>query len=826
MKTHNTNTLSTHRSPLRAALLLIGLSLFVQGCGSGSGASVEENPVTVAPTVSNYTGPAPASADVQAFKLAVWDNLVPNNRCGSCHNESQTPRFVRADDINLAYDTTNALVDLNDPGLSLLVNKVRGGHNCWESDADACGDIIESYIENWASDTIGGGSKTVQLVPPPIQDPGESKNFPVDTGLFASTVYPLLNTYCAQCHSDTAAIAQAPFIASDDIDVAYAAAQARMNLELPENSRFVLRLGSEFHNCWTQSCSDDADEMLAAIQAFSDAITPDQIDPALVTSKAMKLTDGIISSAGGRFENNLIALYEFKTGSGNTVFDTSGVEPSLNLTLSGDYSWVGGWGVAFTDGKAQGSTTASRKLHDLIKATNEYTVELWVVPGNVSQDGPARIVSYAGSAENRNFMVGQTLYNYDTFNRSTETDQSGDPQLSTADDDEDLQASLQHMVLTYDPANGRRIYVNGEFTEDLDSATGGLLNDWDETYALAIASEVDNQNRWAGTVRMLAVHNRALTEEQIVQNFEVGVGEKYFVLFNVSDHVGLTDAYIVFEASQFDSYSYLFDTPFFIVLDSATDPGTIPVAGMRIGLNGRELEVGQAFANLDTSITSAAYATEGRQTLSPQGTVIQLDKGPELDEFFLTFEQLGTATNVYVEATPPAPATPGDQPRGPELGVRDFAEINATMAQLTGIPITNPGVSGTYELVQQAMPVNPILGGFLSSQQMGVTQLAISYCSALVDDGGARGTYFPGLDFNAAPATAFSDRSVLMNPLFNSMIGAGVVTQPAQAELETELNALVDRLSSCGAGCEADRTERIVKGACAAVLGSAAMLVQ
>ena len=93
---------------------------------------------------------------------------------------------------------------------------------------------------------------------------------------------------------------------------------------------------------------------------------------------------------------------------------------------------------------------------------------------------------------------------------------------------------------------------------------------------------------------------------------------------------------------------------------------------MRIGLNGRELEVGQAFANIDTSITSAAYSPEGRQILSTQGSVVQLDKGPQLDEFFLTFEQLGTASNVYVEATPPPPATPADQPRGPELGVRDL----------------------------------------------------------------------------------------------------------------------------------------------------------
>ena len=49
--------------------------------------------------------------------------------------------------------------------------------------------------------------------------------------------------------------------------------------------------------------------------------------------------------------------------------DTSGVEPALNLNLSGDVTWVGGWGINVRSGKAQGSTTASRKL---IPVTDDY----------------------------------------------------------------------------------------------------------------------------------------------------------------------------------------------------------------------------------------------------------------------------------------------------------------------------------------------------------------------------------------------------------------------------------------------------------------------
>src|SRR4029453_17568536 len=111
-------------------------------------------------------------------------------------------------------------------------------------------------------------------------------------------------------------------------------------------------------------------------------------------------------------------------------------------------------------------------------------------PVTGTQDVPAAIIGEAGGTSSRNFMRGQTLYQYDFLNRTSETDQNGEPRHSTDPDDEDLQATLQHVVATYDPTNGRRIYVNGKFTDDVDTVPGGLLTDWDNTFALSLASEV------------------------------------------------------------------------------------------------------------------------------------------------------------------------------------------------------------------------------------------------------------------------------------------------------------------------------------------------
>ncbi|WLQ16970.1 LamG domain-containing protein [Hahella aquimaris] len=811
------------------AISIAAISILLSGCGGNSGASNENLPNTNRPGQGgNYSGPAPATDDVQQFKLSLWDKLSPTNRCGSCHTTGgQSPMFVHKDDINVAYSEANKVVNLSDPSQSRMVSKVLEGHNCWENSVQICGELITKYISDWAGGA-SGDTKKIDLIAPTDKDPGETKNFPADSSLFSSTVYPLLTTNCAGCHRESAAIPQSPYFAGADVDSAYAAAKSKIDLGTPTNSRFVVRLRDEFHNCWSGSCANDAAKMLEAVETFSGNIDPDQVDPELVASKALSLTDGLAANSGGRYEQNVIALYEFKTGEGVTAYDTSGVDPALNLTLTNDVEWVGGWGIKLNGGKAQGSTSNSKKLHDLIKATGEYTIEAWVAPGNVTQEGPARIISYSAGVNARNFTLGQVLYSYSLMNRTSETDQNGEPALVTDNNDEDLQATLQHVVATYSPANGRRIYVNGRFTDDEDMTTAGNLNDWDDTFAFVLGNEASNNRPWQGTIRMVAVHNRALTQDQISQNFEAGVGQKFYLLFGTSHLIDVPQSYIVFEVSQFDSYSYLFNAPFFISLDPNAEPSSIPVKGMRLGMNGREVTVGQAYKNMNISLNETSYTPDNGQAMSDRGTIIALEKGPEEDEFFLTFEQLGSNSHVYIEADPTPPGPPADGDPVPDIGLRNFDEINATMSAITGVSASSPGVRSTFETVKQQLPTVENINTFLASHQMGVTQLAIQYCDALVESNTLRSAFFPGFDFNASASSAFSGagRDLVIDPLLNKGMGVNLASQPDGADVRAELNQLIDKLVACGGGCSADRTETVVKASCAAVLGSAAMLVQ
>jgi len=137
------------------------------------------------------------------------------------------------------------------------------------------------------------------------------------------------------------------------------------------------------------------------------------------------------------------------------------------------------------------------------------------------------------------------------------------------------------------------------------------------------------------------------------------------------------------------------------------------------------------------------------------GTIIGLEKGPESDEFFLTFDVLGSHRNVRLDPVPLAPAPPPDVRRAADVGLRVFDEVNATMSELTGVSATNPAVKATYDSVKQALPTVENIDTFVSGHPVAVAQLSIQYCNALVDDVSARAAYFPGFDFGAAPASAF-----------------------------------------------------------------------
>jgi hypothetical protein len=799
-------------------------AIIAQSACSGGGAPTTATAAT-APTsaASAYTGPSPASKDVQAFAVSFWNNVRVQNRCGQCHNATspaQMPNFARSDDVNLAYAQANTVVNLQQPSASRIVVKVSGGHNCWLTDPSACGQILTTWITNWAGSSVGTGTQ-VQLQEPPNLSVGQSRNFPASPTDFGTYVYtPILSVYCAKCHSPNASTPQSPYFASPDINQAYQAAIPKMDLNTPLNSRFYERLLTENHNCWSK-CSDNAATMLAAIQAFANMEPLTSVDPSLVMSKALGLTQGTVASGANRFDTNVIAKYEFQTGTGVTAFDTSGVDPSADLTISGSVAWAGGWGISVgAGGKAQASTSSSKKIHDLIEATGEYSIEAWVAPALVAAD-KSYMVSYSGGDTVRNFTLGQTNQQYDFLMRSSNSDLNGMAQLQTPMAAMLLQASLQHVVLTYDPINGRQIYVNGVNSGVMDPQKGGSIANWDDTFALVLGNEVSSDRSWQGLIKFVAIHDRALTAAQITQNFNAGVGQRFYMLFNVAAVTGVSKGYVMMTVSQYDNASYLFTKPTFISLDPTVTPDNVVVKGMRIGINGTIPTVGQAYIPLDTTVTASKYTSQG-EVLSTIGTVIAIQSGPLVDQFFLSFDQLGTATHVTTEPTPVS-AAPVDLAPVAAIGVRTFAQINSSLAVLTGVPTTQSAVFATYQTVQQQLPAVSTLESFSSANQVGIAQLAIQYCNVAVNTPTLAAQLLPGVTLNASLYPGGANQ--VSSALAARVLGSGLSTQPAASTVISELNTLIGALCTTTPCNTTARTLAVTSAACAAALGSSDMLI-
>ena len=816
--------------------LALAASLGLSACGGG--AATTATPAAAPTSSANaYAGPAPATADVQAFEVNFWNNVRVQNRCGQCHNATtpaQMPNFARSDDVNLAYAQANTVVNLAQPSTSRIVIKVSGGHNCWLADNGACGQILTTWISNWANATGAASATQVQLQAPPVQSVGQSLNFPASATDYQNTVYTITSVYCSRCHSPNAAAPQSPYFAAPaaQIATAYQAAIPKidfsgctpMTAACGTNSRFYQRLLTDNHNCWS-NCASNAAAMLTQIQAFAAMLTPTNIDPSLVVSKALTLSQGTVASGADRFDADTIAKYEFQTGTGTVAYDTSGIDPSADLTITGNVTWAGGWGINVgAGGKAQATTAASAKLYNLIQATGEFSIEAWVAPALVAVKN-SYMVSYSGGDTTRNFTLGQTNQDYDFMMRGSNSDLNGMPQLQTPDAAMVLQASLQHVVLTYDPVNGRQIYVNGVNTGIADLQKGGTISNWDNTFALVLGNEVSGDDSWQGLIKFAAIHSRAMSAAQVLQNYNAGVGERYYVLFNVADVTGVSQAYVMFTVSQYDSYSYLFTSPTFISLDPTVTPSNIPIAGIRIGINGSIPQVGQAYIPLSTTVTAANYTAQG-EVLSNIGTVIGLENGPLTDQFFLSFDQLGSQTHVVVEPTPTAPA-PTLGPVVADVGVRTFAQVNSTLSVLTGVPTTNAAVTQTYMSVQQQLPSVPTLEGFSSANQVGVAQLAVQYCNTMMNTPSLQAQMFPGVTFNASLFSTPGGISSVSTALAARVVGSGQFnSQPAASTVSSELNSLIGNLCSASSPCNnTARVMAVTSAACAAALGNADMLI-
>jgi hypothetical protein len=283
----------------------------------------------------------------------------------------------------------------------------------------------------------------------------------------------------------------------------------------------------------------------------------------------------------------------------------------------------------------------------------------------------------------------------------------------------------------------------------------------------------------------------------------------------------------MFEVSQFDNFSYLFNQPRLVNLEGKPLPASLTIEGMALGLNGKEVTTGQSWLKQQFVVPAATELKEPVM-LSSQGTIIAAENGSNNDEFFLSFGRIGEFTNVRVEQSYPEQQIHAETSQSADVGLRTFAKVHASMSQLTGVPQQQTKVAGVYQTIIRQLPSDASIETFISAQQMAVTQLGIAYCDAAIEDATIRNQWFGAFSFTGAPAIVYApgQRETFIDTLLDRLQPRSPQNSAPRADTEAEVSALIDRLSACGAACSSDRSKTIAKAACTSVLASADLLVQ
>jgi hypothetical protein len=637
--------------------------------------------------------------------------------------------------------------------------------------------------------------------PPPVDPNAPPATPPMsDVAVFQQTLHPVLRdagNFCVGCHGAT----QIPTFAVADATTAYnvITTQQKVNLDNPELSRVYLRPGVDRHNCGADmSCDAIAASVLAGIRAWAQQ-RPTMPPPTQQTLLSSKTSFAAGSAGSTRADGNLVAKFDFSEGSGTTTVDSSGVGAPITLTIDG-MEWVEG-GLRNVSGKAQANATDSRKLFDMIAPGGAFTIEAWITPANTTQAGPARIVSYSSGTATSNFQLGQNAGRYRFRNRTAASNANGDPFLEAATPD--VAAALQHVVLTFDPAVGRKTYVDGALSAQ---ETAPTTLAWANNQTFVLGNEVTNDRLWQGVFDLVAIHNKALSAAEVQQNFAAGPGEFVTLTFDVSSILG-TQGNIEMLAARLDDASYVFARPTYVGAMTG-----VRVKNIRIAVNDTVPVAAQSFRRIDT--VAMASGTQ----LSPLGAVIPLAQGPDIDQFHLEFEALGTRFGSAEPVAPSLPPAPLADAPEPALGIRSFSRVNDTMAFLTGIPLDNASVETLYTEIRDTLPATNDLLAFGSAQQVAIQRLAVGYCGQVVAVPATCDSFFATTNCAIQAAT----RTQIAGRVYDNLFGTNLANQPDRTAVANELVDVMNDLG-CTAGCTAATARTALQATCAAALSSAAV---
>ncbi|MCL2725517.1 MAG: LamG domain-containing protein [Polyangiaceae bacterium] len=219
-----------------------------------------------------------------------------------------------------------------------------------------------------------------------------------------------------------------------------------------------------------------------------------------------------------RVTDGLVALFDFEEGAGTTVHDRVD-DPAdnlaaYNLTIpdDGKTQWLP-HALSITDFTSITSDATFDKALTACQMSNEVSVEAWVVPATANSGTTGRIVNMSGSGGPvaLNFMLGSSSTAWEWGLNAGERVILSSPLVTT---------DLTHLVATRTSDGTSRFYMNGAVAGAPYNGVASLSG-W-QKYPLVIGNAPAGSRGWQGEIHLIAVYCRALTADEVTQNFAAG----------------------------------------------------------------------------------------------------------------------------------------------------------------------------------------------------------------------------------------------------------------------------------------------------------------
>jgi hypothetical protein len=227
-----------------------------------------------------------------------------------------------------------------------------------------------------------------------------------------------------------------------------------------------------------------------------------------------------------RYWKNLIALYDFNEGRGNSIMDISGYKTPLPLQIKDTLytTWPNDGGLLVKSGAVIKSLTTAFKITEACKASGEITIELFINKNSTSSLS-STLYTLEKSDQIRSFFLENSynetnkkaLFNFGFSTSGTLT--NGFPLMSEYVSPRS--DAVDHIVYTRNKVGYEKLILNNVILRN--SYRTGSINAWNNYGNLLLANDINETTPWEGRLFLFAIYNEALTDSIIKENYALGL---------------------------------------------------------------------------------------------------------------------------------------------------------------------------------------------------------------------------------------------------------------------------------------------------------------